>query len=66
LILDALGLPTRFRPDAWRSLADAMQHDKKARAGQLRFVVLEDIGKPLVIDAPDPSLLESVYAEVNR
>jgi 3-dehydroquinate synthase len=65
-ILESLGLPSRFRADAWHSLADAMQHDKKVRAGRLRFVVLEDIGKPDVIDAPDPAVLESVYAEVSR
>ena len=65
-MLDALGLPTTFRPDAWTQLSDAMQHDKKARAGQVRFVVLEDIGKPIVIDAPDESVLEKVYAEVSR
>jgi 3-dehydroquinate synthase len=65
-ILDALGLPTRFRPGAWPALLDAMQHDKKARAGRLRFVVLEDLGKPVVVEVPDAALLESVYAEVTR
>ena len=65
-ILDALGLPTRFRPDAFSELLAAMQHDKKARAGRLRFVVLEDLGRPVVVDAPDVSVLESVYAEVTR
>ena len=64
-ILHGLGLPTTYRPDAWSRLADAMQHDKKARAGRLRFVVLEELGKPVVIDAPDASVLEKVYAEVN-
>jgi len=65
-ILDALGLPTMFRADAWDELSAAMQRDKKARAGRVRFVVLEGLGKPVVIDAPAASVLESVYAEVTR
>ena len=65
-ILEALGLPTRFRADAWDELIAAMQRDKKARAGQVRFVVLEGLGKPVVVDAPDASVLKSVYAEVTR
>jgi 3-dehydroquinate synthase len=65
-ILDALGLPTRFRADAWEQLLAAMQRDKKARAGRVRFVVLEGLGKPVVVDAPAASVLESVYAEVTR
>jgi 3-dehydroquinate synthase len=63
-VLEALGLPTRFRRDAWPQLLAAMRHDKKSRAGRLRFVVLPDLGKPTVIDAPDDAVLESIYAEV--
>ena len=65
-ILDGLGLPTRYRLDAWPELLTAMQRDKKARAGRLRFVLLEDLGKPVVIEVPDVALLESVYTEVTR
>jgi 3-dehydroquinate synthase len=65
-ILDALGLPTTFRREAWGQLLAAMQRDKKARAGQVRFVVLEGLGKPVVVEAPPASVLESVYAEVTR
>jgi 3-dehydroquinate synthase len=65
-VLDALGLPTRFRLGAWPELLAAMQRDKKARAGRLRFVVLEGLGKPAVVEVPDLALLESVYTEVTR
>jgi 3-dehydroquinate synthase len=65
-ILAGLGLPTSFRADAWTDLAAAMQHDKKSRAGRVRFVVLEGLGKPVVVEAPDAAVLESVYAEVAR
>ena len=57
-VLSALGLPTRYRLDAWPDLLEAMQRDKKARAGRMRFVVLEDLGKPVVVEVPDVSLLE--------
>jgi len=65
-ILDGLGLPTRYRADAWPELVEAMQRDKKARAGRLRFVVLEDIGRPVVIEAPDATVLESAYVAVTE
>jgi 3-dehydroquinate synthase len=65
-ILEGLGLPTTYRLDAWPALQDAMRHDKKARAGQLRFVVLDKLAEPVVIEAPDGSLLEKAFAEVAR
>src|SRR3954451_8664703 len=64
-ILDRLGLPTRYRSDAWPQLSTAMRRDKKARAGQVRFVVLEGLARPLVVDAPARAVLASVYAEVS-
>jgi len=65
-VLDGLGLPTSYRMDAWPELLVAMQRDKKARAGRLRFVLLEDLGKPVVVEVPDVAVLESVYTEVTR
>jgi shikimate kinase / 3-dehydroquinate synthase len=40
-------LPARARPAA---LFDAMRRDKKRRGGRLRFVLLRDIGDPVVTD----------------
>jgi len=65
-VLESLGLPTKYRLDAWPELLGAMQRDKKARAGRMRFVLLEDLGKPVVVEIPDVALLESVYTEVTR
>ena len=65
-VLEGLGLPTRYRMEAWPELRNAMQRDKKARAGQMRFVLLEDLGKPVVVEVPDAALLEAAYTEVTR
>ncbi len=63
-ILEALGLPTRYPADAWPRLRAAMRSDKKNRGDRLRFVVLDALGEPSVLDSPNESLLESAYAEV--
>lgn len=63
-ILESLGLPLTYRSGAWPQLLATMQRDKKARGGMLRFVVLDDIAKPTVLQAPDESLLFAAYQEV--
>jgi 3-dehydroquinate synthase len=63
-ILTALGLPTVYRPDAFDALLETMRVDKKARGHRIRFVVLEGLGKPVVVDDPDPDILAAAYAEV--
>jgi 3-dehydroquinate synthase len=63
-LLAALGLPTSYRPDAFASLLDTMRIDKKARANRIRFVVLEGLGRPVVVDDPDPAVLAAAYSEV--
>ncbi|GAA1467787.1 3-dehydroquinate synthase [Microbacterium thalassium] len=63
-ILDRLGLPTTYRAGAWPQLLATMQRDKKSRGGMLRFIVLDDIARPTVLQAPDESLLFAAYQEV--
>ncbi|MET0304262.1 MAG: 3-dehydroquinate synthase, partial [Microbacteriaceae bacterium] len=63
-ILDLLGLPTSYRAGAWPQLKASMQRDKKSRGGMLRFIVLDDIARPTVLQAPDESLLFAAYQEV--
>jgi 3-dehydroquinate synthase len=63
-ILEGIGLPTRYRGDAWPQLHAAMRHDKKSRAGKLRFIVLAALAEPVVAEAPDDGLLEQAFAEV--
>ena len=51
-------------PGAWPQLLATMQRDKKSRGGMLRFIVLDDIATPTVLQAPDESLLFAAYQEV--
>ena len=63
-ILTSLGLPVSYDLDALPQLIEFMAGDKKARAGTLRFVVLDGLAKPGRLEGPDPSLLAAAYAEV--
>jgi 3-dehydroquinate synthase len=64
-VLESLGLPVKYRADAWPHLQDAMKLDKKTRADRLRFVILDALAKPTILEAPDPGLLIAAYAEVS-
>ncbi len=64
-LLAQVGLPTSYEAARWPELYAAMRVDKKARGDRLRFVVLDGVARPGVLDAPDPSLLEAAYAEVS-
>jgi 3-dehydroquinate synthetase len=61
-LLEPLGLPTGGPlPDA-RDVLDAMRMDKKRR-GALRFVLLEDVGRPVIVtDVPDEVVVETLEA----
>jgi 3-dehydroquinate synthase len=63
-ILTSVGLPTAYATHPFEELYDAMRLDKKARAGRLRFVVLQDVGKPVGLDEPDRKLLAAAYDRV--
>ncbi|MCU1425238.1 MAG: 3-dehydroquinate synthase [Microbacteriaceae bacterium] len=63
-ILTSLTLPIDYPVGRWKTLLATMQRDKKTRAGMLRFIVLDDIAKPTVLEAPDESLMFLAYQEV--
>jgi len=63
-ILTALGLPTAYDGHAWPKLLETMRVDKKSRADVLRFIVLDGLAKPGVLEGPDPALLVAAYSEV--
>jgi 3-dehydroquinate synthase len=63
-VLGGLGLPLSYRADRWEQLLATMQRDKKARSGALRFVVLDQIGKPSILSAPTPELLFTAFQAI--
>ncbi|NIH79943.1 3-dehydroquinate synthase [Amycolatopsis viridis] len=63
-ILETLGLPTKYDPDALPQLLESMRKDKKTRSGVLRFVVLDGLAKPGRLEGPDPALLAAAYSAV--
>lgn len=65
-VLESLGLPTSYAAAAWPQLLDAMRIDKKARGATLRFVVLDALAKPGILEGPDPELLEAAFAAISR
>lgn len=64
-ILSALTLPIEYPAGRWEGLLATMQRDKKARAGMLRFVVLDAIGKPSILAGTDESVLFLAYQEIS-
>ncbi|UOQ60814.1 3-dehydroquinate synthase [Leucobacter rhizosphaerae] len=63
-ILESLTLPLSYPAGRWPGLLATMQRDKKARAGMLRFIVLDDIAKPRVLAGVDDSMLQFAYQEI--
>jgi len=63
-ILESLGLPVTYRRDRWQALLDGMRRDKKSRGDLLRFVVLDGVARPGILDVPDTSLLFAAYQEI--
>ncbi|HEX5996499.1 MAG TPA: 3-dehydroquinate synthase [Jiangellales bacterium] len=64
-VLESLGLPTSYAASAWPRLLDSMRIDKKARGATLRFVVLDGVGRPGILEGPDPAMLAAAYAEIS-
>jgi len=64
-VLTALGLPVRYDGDVDALLA-AMRVDKKARGDRLRFVVLDGLARPSILEGPADGLLRAAFAEVSE
>ena len=64
-VLVSVGLPVAYQRGAWPELRDTMGVDKKARGSRLRFVVLDGIANPVILDDPEEELLYQAYQEVS-
>ncbi len=63
-ILQMLDLPTTYPEERWEALYSGMQVDKKSRGGILRFVVLDGLAKPGILEAPTKELLFTAFQEL--
>ncbi len=63
-VLASVGLPTSYPGAAWEDLLTAMRRDKKSRGATLRFVVLEDVGRPVRLEGPDDAWLVAAFEAV--
>ncbi|SDD11651.1 3-dehydroquinate synthase [Nocardioides lianchengensis] len=59
--LARVGLPTSYDGASFEDLLAAMRVDKKSRGSQLRFVVLDGLGRPTVLAGPDEADLRAAY-----
>ncbi len=64
-VLLSLGLPVTYPAGRWDELLVAMRRDKKSRGSLLRFVILDDIGRPTRLEGPDDAMLRAAYAAVS-
>jgi 3-dehydroquinate synthase len=63
-VLESVGLPTSYAGASWRDLLATMRIDKKSRGDLMRFVVLEGLARPVVLEGPSPEVLEQAFATV--
>lgn len=61
-LIAAAGLPTQGPPLGAQRYLDLMRHDKKARAGQIQFVVIEALGRAGLRQADDALVREVVQS----
>jgi len=62
-VLSALGLPTAYA-GRLAKVMPAMRIDKKARGDRLRFVVLDGLAQPGMLEDPDGGLVAAAYARI--
>ncbi|NJQ05470.1 3-dehydroquinate synthase [Streptomyces lonarensis] len=63
-VLTSVGLPVTYRGDQWPRLLETMKVDKKSRGDLLRFIVLDGLARPAVLEGPDPAMLLAAHAEI--
>jgi len=64
-VLASVGLPTRFAGAPFEDLLATMRVDKKARGSQLRFLVLDGLGRPGILTDPPEELLRAAYEHLS-
>ncbi len=63
-VFERVGLPVSYSGASFDDLHAVMKVDKKARGSQLRFVVLDDLAKPVVLAGPSEDDLRAAYSAI--
>ncbi|MCH8345678.1 MAG: 3-dehydroquinate synthase [Chloroflexi bacterium] len=63
-LLQRFGLPTRAEGVGREAVLSAMALDKKVRAGAIRWVLLEEVGRTVLRDDVPPAVVEEALGEV--
>ena len=64
-VLSSVGLPTSYPDGSFEQLLAVMRRDKKSRGALLRFVVLEDVGRPVRLEGPDEAWLRDAFTAIS-
>ncbi|MBS45837.1 MAG: 3-dehydroquinate synthase [Nocardioides sp.] len=59
-----VGLPTTYAGAPFADLLATMRVDKKSRGNQLRFVVLDEVGRPRVLAGPSEEHLREAFVAI--
>ncbi|MGA1705700.1 MAG: 3-dehydroquinate synthase, partial [Candidatus Nanopelagicaceae bacterium] len=59
-------LPVTLHDLDFEALLSIMQRDKKVKSGKMRFVLLKDVGHPILVDSLEHDLLASVFNELSQ
>ena len=65
-VIAGLGLPTTYDGVEWEELRATMAVDKKSRGARLRFVVLDGLARPRIMDSPPEDALRVAFSTVSR
>ncbi len=60
-----VGLPTTYDGATFDDLLDSMRLDKKSRGATLRFVILDDVGRPRILAGPAEADLRAAFEAIS-
>jgi len=64
-LLQKFELPISYKPGALPELLELMAGDKKSRGTALRFIGLEEIGKPIWLEAVTSDQITEAYGRIS-
>lgn len=65
-LLSSLGLRTSWGGGSFDEVLALMHRDKKARGNELRFIILESIGKPIHLDDPPIDAVHEAFERIRK